>query len=109
MSDSRGIPTLLMFVASLDFTNPHKLQGAISSIIRTQSPKCCWVLCVSLFRQHHNSGVREKFFENCFSQIVRDNRENMVSLSEEKFTATNELCTYVHKSCRCPEQTDSTN
>ncbi|OMJ12173.1 hypothetical protein AYI69_g9523, partial [Smittium culicis] len=97
------------FVASIRGLSPHQRQRIVECIICTPTPKCCWSLCVDLFRQYHNVGIREEVWRYHFSKITQDFRRHMGSLPENQHPPPDDVCAYIPESSGCSQQIDCSN
>ncbi|OMJ08838.1 hypothetical protein AYI69_g10913 [Smittium culicis] len=106
LGDRCGIPILLGFVASIIGLSLHQRQSIVGCIICTPTPKCCWSLCVDLFRQYHKVGIREEVWRYHFSKITQNFRRHMGSLPENQHPPPDDVCAYITESSGCSQQID---
>ncbi|PVU91170.1 hypothetical protein BB561_004537 [Smittium simulii] len=51
-----------IIAASINSIGPHKRQKIISSLLRSTTLQCCWLLYISIFRQYYNSSIRAEIW-----------------------------------------------
>ncbi|OMJ23423.1 hypothetical protein AYI69_g4994 [Smittium culicis] len=70
----------------------HKRQGTDDGILCTQTLECDRTRGVSLLGQHNHTLVRKEIRGNYFPRTARNNRENLVTLPEDQYPTSSDLC-----------------
>ncbi|OMJ23593.1 hypothetical protein AYI70_g2169 [Smittium culicis] len=70
----------------------HKRQGTDDGLVCTQAKECDRTGGVSLLGQHNHTIVRKEIRRNDFPRTARNSRENLVTLLEDQYSSSNDLC-----------------
>ncbi|OMJ26613.1 hypothetical protein AYI70_g40 [Smittium culicis] len=87
----------------------HKRQESDDGLVCTQAKECVRTGSVSLLGKHNHTIVRKEIQSNDFPRTARNSRENLVTLIEDQYLSSSDLCYISTQSSRCSEQTDSSN
>ncbi|OMJ28821.1 hypothetical protein AYI69_g1689 [Smittium culicis] len=104
-----GLPILLRFVESRGGVDAHQRQRVIGDFIRASTTERCWSFGIDLLRQYHNPSVHKEVWWNHLSEIARDFRKDLESLSEDEYSPSGYICTFCNESSRFTQPTHSTD
>ncbi|OMJ27772.1 hypothetical protein AYI69_g2780, partial [Smittium culicis] len=81
-----------------------QLERIADSIIRATASECCRSISSDLFRQHHDLGLRQKFWWNQILGAIGNHRTHLEPLSGYKHPSAYHVRSNYHESSGCTEQ-----
>ncbi|OMJ22129.1 hypothetical protein AYI70_g3061 [Smittium culicis] len=109
VGDCGRLSNILRIIDTIRGEDVHKRQGTDYGFVCTQAKECDRTDVVSLLGQHNHAILSKEIRRNDFTRTARNSRENLVTLLEDQYSSSSDLCPISTQSSRCSEQTDSSN